>query len=418
MVRGLEPGTVAVGLRQRGMGGQITLRGWRRFFTSSKTGVLSLAYEPGELLMSLCSPWQHDFRDCACHYWASNRPDVVHGGADPDVLAADPGLAEVRLDWMRADLSSAGAAAVLTTMDGNRPFQMDHFQINRTWQDLNVVVGNTEIDSIYLPSRPEAARPYESPEELCHELGSRLAPLEMTLALEYLYAHFSLVIKSDPEWPGVEKHAEFVRHSLLLISVSEMQHLRLANELLWSLAAAFPSLPPYEPILIPASEVPFDAATTRPRALRRLEPEVLAEFTAAEERSGTINGAYARVAATLAGPDYPAHLNDLAGRIVNEGVEHFNLFHEIRSVLSIYPKQPPFPYLRPIGVNHTAPTAGAREIRGRIIANLRGAFARMARSDFVSAASFLANSRTAMNDLLKVGEALASEGIGIPMWDE
>ena len=42
----------------------------------------------------------------------------------------------------------------------------------------------------------------------------------------------------------------------------------------------------------------------------------------------------------------------------------------------------------------------------------------MARGDFVSAASFLANSRAAMNELLKAGDALANEDIGIPMWDE
>jgi hypothetical protein len=418
LVRGLEPGAVGIGLRQRGRGGLIALQGWRRFFTGPKTGVLSLAYQPGELLMSLCSPWQHDFRDCACHYWASNRPDVVHGEADPDALAADPGLTEIRLDWMRADRSRAAAAAVLSTMNGNRPFQMDHFQINRTWQDLNIVVDNTEIGSIYLPPKPETAKPYNSPEELYHELGGQLAPLEMTLALEYLYARFSLVVDPDPDWPDVEKHAEFIRRYLLLTAVSEMQHLRWANELLWSLAKAFPRLPSYRPILTPALEVPLDVKTPRRRALRRLEPEVLAEFIAAEERSGTINGSYARVTATLMRPEYPAHLSDLAGRIVNEGVEHFDRFSEIKSVLSIYPKEPPFPYLREIKLDPSAATKPARDVRDTIVAKLGEAFALMGAGDFGSAARPLADSRAAMHQLLQLGEALASQHIGIPFWDE
>ena len=24
---------------------------------------------PGELTQSLCSPWQNDYRECACYYW-------------------------------------------------------------------------------------------------------------------------------------------------------------------------------------------------------------------------------------------------------------------------------------------------------------------------------------------------------------
>ena len=33
--------------------------------------------EPGELTQSLCSPWQQDYRECACYYWAASRPDYV-----------------------------------------------------------------------------------------------------------------------------------------------------------------------------------------------------------------------------------------------------------------------------------------------------------------------------------------------------
>ena len=36
------------------------------------------AVEPGELTQSLCSPWQNDYRECGCYYWAASRPDFVN----------------------------------------------------------------------------------------------------------------------------------------------------------------------------------------------------------------------------------------------------------------------------------------------------------------------------------------------------
>jgi hypothetical protein len=33
---------------------------------------------PGELTQGLCSPWQNDYRECACYYWAASRPDYVN----------------------------------------------------------------------------------------------------------------------------------------------------------------------------------------------------------------------------------------------------------------------------------------------------------------------------------------------------
>ena len=34
--------------------------------------------QPGELTQSLCSPWQNDYRECACYYWAASRPDYIN----------------------------------------------------------------------------------------------------------------------------------------------------------------------------------------------------------------------------------------------------------------------------------------------------------------------------------------------------
>src|SRR5262249_36469407 len=141
--------------------GYVELAGWRRLYTDPRTGVLSLAYQPGELLMSLCSPWQHDFRDCACHYWAANRPDIVYGaallgGGAEDT--ADP----TKIDWMRADRAPGAAGAVLSTVDANRPFAIDHFQINQAWQDLNIVLNGTEIGEVFVPPTLVHAPPFRS----------------------------------------------------------------------------------------------------------------------------------------------------------------------------------------------------------------------------------------------------------------
>jgi hypothetical protein len=40
--------------------------------------------KPGELSQGLCSPWQNDYRECACYYWAASRPDYVNVVADDD----------------------------------------------------------------------------------------------------------------------------------------------------------------------------------------------------------------------------------------------------------------------------------------------------------------------------------------------
>ena len=40
--------------------------------------------DAGELTQGLCSPWQNDYRECSCYYWASARPDFVNVETDAD----------------------------------------------------------------------------------------------------------------------------------------------------------------------------------------------------------------------------------------------------------------------------------------------------------------------------------------------
>jgi hypothetical protein len=50
----------------------------RRFFEPDTAFISSELALPGELTQGLCSPWQNDFRECSCYYWASSRPDFVN----------------------------------------------------------------------------------------------------------------------------------------------------------------------------------------------------------------------------------------------------------------------------------------------------------------------------------------------------
>jgi len=56
----------------------------RPMFVSSEAGggpTAAIAEElaqPGELTQSLCSPWQNDYQECGCYYWAASRPDYVN----------------------------------------------------------------------------------------------------------------------------------------------------------------------------------------------------------------------------------------------------------------------------------------------------------------------------------------------------
>lgn len=43
--------------------------------------------KPGELTQGLCAPWQNDYRECACYYWAASRPDYVNVVADEQGLS-------------------------------------------------------------------------------------------------------------------------------------------------------------------------------------------------------------------------------------------------------------------------------------------------------------------------------------------
>jgi hypothetical protein len=427
LLRGLEPGDLKVTLRRRGGdNAEVVLDGWRRHFTDPVTGVISGAYQPGELLQSLCSPWQHDFRDCACMYWASNHPDVVFQEIEPgeptlpNGQSDNPLLANLRVDWLRADRSRDVTAAAGNTIAKNRPYQFDHFQINQEWQRLNIVLRDQEIDSVYVPARDkEHARPFASPEDLARELREKLGPMEMALALEYVYARFSLLAPEEAErtdWPTMRDDVAFVRGVLMIIASCEMQHLRWVNELLWILHDAG-LISSYEPVLHPATKLPDGKGGWRDATLSRLDPETLTRFISIEKPSGFLDGAYAKVIATLRLPIYPKLAIELAERIDSDGIDHYSKFCEVEVALKTYRgANPQLPYLRQIAVGTPAEAKQAMDIYHDILRLLGDGYTDYAQGRLEEGAPFVIDARTKMNELLAAGEVLALRGIGIPFW--
>lgn len=59
----------------------------RRFFEEETAAINTDMLQPGELTQGLCAPWQNDYRECACYYWAASRPDYVNVVPGQDGLA-------------------------------------------------------------------------------------------------------------------------------------------------------------------------------------------------------------------------------------------------------------------------------------------------------------------------------------------
>src|SRR5262249_20052464 len=283
-----------------------------------------------------------------CFYWASNHPDFVYGETYagertlPSGIAADPERANVRLDWLRAKRSRHLAAGTSNTIGRNRPFQIDHLQINSAWQSLNVVIENAEIGDKYTPAARRSAEPYGSAEEMAKHLREELAPLELTLATEYLYAMLSIVSVEEAQtlaretgrWLTLADDVAAARQRLMLIAINEMQHLRWANQLLWELLKA-ERVREFAPVLERAKIVPLVDLPPRVDSLRPLTPDILTEFIQVERPRGLIDGSYGRVIATLRQPGagYPPHMAELAERIANDGMLHETQFLRIRTAL-------------------------------------------------------------------------------------
>lgn len=58
------------------------------FFEADTSVFSDEIIKPGEMTQGLCAPWQNDYRECACYYWAASRPDFVNVVPDEKGLSA------------------------------------------------------------------------------------------------------------------------------------------------------------------------------------------------------------------------------------------------------------------------------------------------------------------------------------------
>jgi Ferritin-like len=433
LVRMLEPGEVSIVLARRRPAeprATVELHGWRRRYIGARTGLLDAAYAPGELGQSLCSPWMHDFRDCACNYWPSNHPDIVIpetplGAALPTGERADDPHPDLRVDWLRADRGPNGEVQAPGTYFGVRGAQIDHYEINRRWEKLAFVLHGRESSGYYRANVLADVAPFASALDLADHLVYT-ASVEHVLVLEYLYARYS--VKTDDELRDksrdLVRFATFARHELLSVAVSEMRHLRWANELLWTLwkNAVIPHDYPLPALAVaPAIPVGFDehgVLQTRPRALRNLSAAVLDDFVFGERPSGALDGLYSRVVATLRQPgaSYPNGMLELTEQIVADGVNHYATFEELRSLgkpFEVAGGEPQYSralVLAPPEGN--SEVSAALDVYASIVAELRHGYA----LGDAEERRFIPEARDAMTDLDGRADALGQKSVGIPFF--
>ncbi len=444
IIRLIEPEKpLTIALTQRAADGSptglpVVLTGQRRMYVNEE-GMIDPVYHPGELTSSMCSPWTHDFRDCACHYWASNHPDVVLGEVDDpkDMLdnrtdEHDPAQAVTFIDWMRRRHEPLKDVSAQTTLSKARPDRYDPYEINLHWEQLDFVLQGQEVAGT--PEVPELLRltKYETLEEMITDLSQQLAGMELTLALEYLYAYFSLrepdEVTPDQQanWPGLKEDLRAARQLILSVALSEMTHLRWVNQTLWLIHKAYPEHGPYEPCLTPAEKITEpdpkdpDKNVTRHRKLDRATQDVLQSFVDVERPGGPLDTEYANLVGLLreSRHPFPEGLYQLAVRIDSDGMQHYQKFRDVKRFLAPYEHQEAL-YLRPIkpGQPEAADVKPALEQIRIALDALREAYLIEAGlGDMPTANARIKEARDAMHDLNKIALGLARKNIGVPFF--
>jgi Ferritin-like len=295
------------------------------------SGALNEIFGPGELSQSLCSPWTHDFRDCACFYWASNHPDVV--------LPPAPGpVPEERrwhlvVPWERAQRGTPDNPSAPATANGPGQ-EMQYYEINGRWQELDIVIEGRELRRPYVGGLLQAD-PLKDPNQL-EAVVRYAAGVERAAIQAYVTAAYS--INPTPANTGtlvVDAGATFAE--LMRVAISEMRHLRIANDILRALNDRLHPGTPFRPALQIADAFPASGGTPEPVVEKRLTPEVLEEFIAIEKPSDSIDGLYARIVVTLEKNGF----NDLGRElrsVMADGFDHYETFFDVKEWLA--PHQP------------------------------------------------------------------------------
>ena len=391
------------------------LVGDRAAYLDDKGVLATTVVPPGDLTRSLCAPWQWDFADCGCHYWASNKPDIVIG---PDVKNDTAQILNFQRDRKVPPAPPVTSYAKWTANEMTQPDMI------RDWEKLPFVIAERETSSAGRGLIP-LERPPWSVKDIVDEL-SYLATIEHALSIEYLYAFYSISAprnlppKSAPQMQyDVFTAAQVVRS----IAVDEMRHFRWANEALQLLGA----------------DICLDRATAFAEKnnriagnfdLQPLTPERLDFFIQVEEPSSyldepdRLDGLYTHLLASLHSsgldPAVRQRLAEIVKMIIDEGHEHWGRFARVKALLAPY-LEDPASYLRVPGQpaappDHLSNSQHLKDLQltadwnyRLILEGIREAFS----DKPAPRAQHIANARMVMYNLDDVGQELANFGLGM-----
>ncbi len=281
---------------------------------------------PGEITRNLCSPWQWDFADCYCYYWASSKPDIVIGiSGDAQVLN------------FQRDRNAREPARPAADSQNWRASNMSEPDIITGWEELPIVTAEREGAVPRLPRWPLIEQPM-SLDEIADQLP-QLAALEHALCVEYLFAKYS--IRAPREAPMSIRRFELRRYQaareVFSIAVDEMRHFRWVNEALWLLRRP--------PSMARAQVIGRDLR--RSFQLRPLVPSTLEEFIGIEAPSSVFNdnpqqldGMYTRILVSLhhlegqGDVNIVRRLQQLVKVIIDEGENHWERFRRVKQHLA------------------------------------------------------------------------------------
>ncbi len=298
--------------------GPITLTAPRARYLDDN-GALARMFVPGELTQSLCSPWTHDFRDCACFYWASNHPDIALPPLpDPSVSTNDTHLGRDTA-WERADRSMQSPP--VATAQGDTT-EMAYHEISRDWQLLNFVVERRERVTPYAPNPFKDAAPLADDAALLWALRYA-AGVELGVMLQYLSAAWSLKKPNGLPAP-LRDDVTTAFAEIRRIAIGEMRHLRAVNDVISQLEL----VTPYEPALAVASEIPDGKGGFNPLQFQPANPATIQRFLDIEAPSASsVDGLYAHILATLLKlhPGAEEQTQSIC-KIMSEGADHYQTF--------------------------------------------------------------------------------------------
>ena len=112
---------------ERGHPTTVTLK-VRPFFQAGTGAINRELVQPGELTQSLCSPWQNDYLECACYYWAASRPDYVNVEAQSDGTSAGH-------NWMQRDRGPDAPKEYISDESNDRRL-LTYDELFRNWEHL------------------------------------------------------------------------------------------------------------------------------------------------------------------------------------------------------------------------------------------------------------------------------------------